>query len=82
MTENEILTELKGILSTIKPSLDLSGVDRDTNLIYGLGLDSLSFLLLSLAMENRFGFTFDGTPSFNSVGDVVDFVARKTDGRG
>jgi len=77
MTNEEILTGLKDILTTIKPSLDLSGVDAGTGLITDLGLDSLTLLLLSLAIETRFGFTFDGTPRFEKVGDVINFISEK-----
>lgn len=78
MNDTQIITELKGILSTLKPSLDLSGVDRQTGLFQDLGLDSLMLLLLSLAIENKFNFTFDGSPRFVTVGDVVDFIKERT----
>jgi|GEM_PF-496788 len=81
MTDIQIINELKDILSTIKPSMDLSAVDRLTNLVGDLGLDSLSLLLLSLSIESKFSFTFDGTPKFVTVGDVVDFIKEKTNGQ-
>jgi len=78
MTDIQIITELKSILSTINPSMDLSKVERQTRLFDDMGLDSLLLLLLSLAIENKFGFTFNGTPQFITVGDVVDFIKEKT----
>ena len=35
--------------------------------------------LLSLTIENRFGFTFDGVPQFSKVGEVVDYVCEHCD---
>lgn len=78
MTKTEIFDELKEILRTIKPSVELDKVTMDSTLVYDLGIDSLSILLLSLAIENKFGFTFDGVPPFKTVGDVVEYIETKT----
>ena len=69
---------LKEILQLIKPSLDLSAVNDDTKLVSDLGLDSLTILLLSLAIENKFNFKFEGALSFNTVGEVIDHIEKKT----
>ena len=61
--QREIIIEgLKEILIQIKPSMDFSSVNEDSQLVRDLGLDSLTILLLSLAIENKFGFKFEGTP--------------------
>lgn len=78
MTEQEIFDGLKEILHTIKPGVDQSGVTMDSTLVYDLGIDSLSILLLSLAIETRYGFTFDGVPPFKTVGDVVRYIETRT----
>jgi len=69
---------LKEILLQIKPSMDLSKVNDDSQLVRDVGLDSLTILLLSLAMENKFGFKFEGQPRFETVGEVIDYVASHT----
>ena len=74
MERETIFEGLKEILKQIKPSMDLSSVNEDSQLVRDVGLDSLTILLLSLAVENRFGFKFEGTPKFETVGEVIDYV--------
>ncbi|MBQ3734234.1 MAG: hypothetical protein II859_09770 [Bacteroidales bacterium] len=75
MEREAILNELKEILILIKPSMDLSAVTEESQLVRDVGLDSLTILLLSLAVENKFGFKFEGTPKFETVGEVIDYVS-------
>lgn len=77
MKEQEIFEGLKEILHTIKPGVDLEKVTMDSSLVFDLGIDSLSILLLSLAIETKYGFTFNGVPPFKTVGDVVRFINEK-----
>jgi acyl carrier protein len=78
MTRQEILDSLKEVLTLIRPSLDLSAVNEDSQLTSDLGLDSLTTLLLSLAIENKFNFKFEGMVKFNTVGEVIDHIIEKT----
>ncbi len=78
MQREDILSELKEILKLIKPSMDLSKVTEDSQLVRDVGLDSLTILLLSLAIENKFGFKFDGNPKFTTVGEVIDYIESNT----
>jgi acyl carrier protein len=75
MERETILKELKEILILIKPSMDLSSISEDSQLVRDVGLDSLTILLLSLAVENKFGFKFEGTPKFETVGEVINYVS-------
>ena len=74
MQRETILEGLKEILKQIKPSMDLTAVNEDAQLVRDLGLDSLTILLLSLAIETKFQFKFEGTPKFNTVSEVLDYV--------
>ena len=79
MNRQEILGYLKEMLQLIKPSLDLSTVNDDTQLISDLGLDSLTILLLGLAIENKFGSQVNimkGALEFKTVGDVIDYIMQ------
>jgi len=78
MQRETILSGLKEILAQIKPSMDLSTVAEDSQLVRDVGLDSLTIMLLSLAIENKFGFKFDGNPKFTTVGEVIDFISANT----
>lgn len=77
MTRQEIFDGLKDVISVIRPNTDLSNVDFDTPLITGLGIDSLSMMLLSLAVEEKFKMRFpDGAPAPTTVGEVCDAVLK------
>lgn len=78
MTREDIFNGLKEILTLIKPSKDLSSVNESSQLVRDVGLDSLTIMLLSLATENKFQFKFDGTPKFNTVGEVIDYISSHT----
>jgi len=75
MEKEKIFDELRDILKVIKPSADFSKIDENSQLVRDVGLDSLTILLLSLAIENKFGFRFEGNPKFTTVGEVIDFIS-------
>ena len=78
MEREKIFDELKEILKIIKPSADFTNINADSQLVRDAGLDSLTILLLSLAIENKFGFKFDGNPKFTTVGEVIDYIKANT----
>jgi len=78
MEREKIFDGLKEILTLIKPQINLSSVDENSQLVRDVGLDSLTILLLSLAIENKFGFKFEGAPQFTTVGEVLDYIGTHT----
>lgn len=74
MTKEEVFAGLKEVLSMIKPKMDLSKVKVEDNLVTDLMIDSLSMLLLSLAIENKWGIQIDSNVKFICVNDVIDYV--------
>ena len=78
MEREKIFDELKEILKLIKPSADFSKINEDSQLVRDVGWDSLTISLLSLAIENKFGFKFEGNPKFNTVGEVIEFISSNT----
>jgi len=76
MTRTDIFDSLKNILGQIRPSLDLTQVDESSQLVRDLGLDSLTIMLLSLAVENKYGFRFEGAPQFATVSEVIDYIEK------
>ena len=50
-----------------------------------LGLDSLDFIEMSIAIEERFGFVIDETqnvePHFESLGTLVSYITLQVAGR-
>ena len=75
MNRDAIFEGLKEILIQIKPNMNLSSLNEESQLVRDVGLDSLTILLLSLAVENKYGFKFEGTPKFETVGEVIDYVS-------
>ena len=78
MTRENIFNELKTIFKMVKPNIDTEAWTEGTRLIEDLGLDSLTILLLSFAIEKKFEFKFDGAPKFASVGEVMDYIEKHT----
>ena len=75
MTREEVFEGLKEILGVIRPNTDLSLANFNTELVRELGIDSLTMLLLSLAVEEKFQMRFpDGAPAPATVGEVCDAV--------
>ncbi|MBQ7253621.1 MAG: acyl carrier protein [Bacteroidales bacterium] len=76
MTRPDIFESLKNIVWQIRPSTDLTKITEDSQLVRDLGLDSLTILLLSLAVENKYGFKFEGSPRFETVKEVIDYIEK------
>ena len=82
MTREEVFAGLKEVLGIIRPNTDLTTVDEQTELIRDLGIDSLSMMLLSLAVEEKFKFRFpNDTAPFKKAGEVIDYVLKATEGK-
>lgn len=75
MTKEEALVALKEILSVIRPAADLDAVTFETQLTRDLGLDSLSMMLMALAIEDKLSVTFENNVPFVTVNDVCEYVA-------
>ena len=77
MTKQEVFDGLKEVLTVLRPHTDLTDVDFDTELVRGLGIDSLSMIMLSLATEEKFQMRFpDGEAAPTTVGEVCDAVLK------
>ncbi len=78
MTREIVFEGLKEILANVKPKLDQTDISFDSKLLGDLGIDSLSMLLLSLAAETKFNMRFAADTTFDTVGDVCDYIVRAT----
>ena len=77
MTRQEVFDGLKEVIAVLRPATDLSEVSFDTELVRGLGIDSLSMIMLSLATEEKFQMRFpDGEAVPTTVGEVCDAVLK------
>ncbi len=69
-----MLEKLKTLLGRVLPDVDMSGVTEDTRLIEDLGFDSLALMMLSMEIEDAFGFKFTEFVRFETVGDVCGYL--------
>lgn len=76
MARIDIFESLKDIVWQIRPSIDLTRIDEDSQMVRDLGFDSLTILLVSLALENKYGFKFEGSPRFETVKEVIDYIEK------
>ena len=72
-----MLEKLKEILSKVLPDLDMSTVTEQTRLIDDLGFDSLALMMMSMEIEDAFGFKFLEFVKFETVGDVCQYLNGK-----
>ena len=76
MTQEEIYAKMQEILKQVKPKMDPARVSLDASLTTDLGIDSLSMLLLSLAIEHEVGFQFQTQEPFKTVREVVEYIEK------
>lgn len=72
-----MLEKLKEILAKVVPDVDMSTVSEDTRLIEDLEFDSLAIMMMSMELEDAFGFKFTEFVKFETVGDVCRYVEDK-----
>ncbi|MBQ7326305.1 MAG: acyl carrier protein [Clostridia bacterium] len=72
-----MLEKLKAVLSKVLPDMDMSGVTENTKLIEDLGFDSLALMMMSMEIEDAFGFRFTEFVKFETVGDVCRYLEDK-----
>lgn len=87
-SDQELGLEIKKIIVEALALEDIAPDEIETDaplFVEGLGLDSIDALELAMALDERFGVSFDDDPEENqriffSVGSLVDFVtSNKSD---
>lgn len=72
-----MLDRLKEILAKVVPNVDMDSVSESTRLIEDLEFDSLAIMMMSMEIEDVFGFKFTEFVKFETVGDVCEYVKAK-----
>ncbi len=72
-----MLERLKEILAKVVPDVDMARVTADTRLVEDLAFDSLAIMMMSMEIEDAFGFKFTEFVKFNTVGDVCYYLEAK-----
>ncbi len=66
---------LLDIMQQVVPNADISSITEKTHLTSELGLNSLTIMLLAMLIEDSFGLEFDETAVFETVSDVLSYIA-------
>ena len=69
-----MLERLAKLIKESMPDVDVSNLTLETRLFDDLHFDSLAMMMLSMAIEDEFGITFDEPVNFVTVKDVVDYL--------
>ena len=81
MNGQEIKTKLCEIMKLAMPNLDVNEetMKETVNLSSDLGLSSVGVLYVVIGIEEMFGIRFDdvGFSDFETLGDVMDYIAKK-----
>ena len=72
-----MLERLKEILGKVLVGVDVSGVTEETRLVEDLEFDSLAIMMMSMEIEDAFGFNFTEFVKFETVGDVCNYLISK-----
>ena len=73
-----MINRLKEIISKIVPDMEMSGITEQTRLIEDLAFDSLALMMMSMEIEDAFGFKFTEFVKFETVGDVCKYLEERT----
>lgn len=74
-----ILDKIKDIMET-ELGKNRNDITLESDIIKDLGLDSLDIVTLIMAVEDEYGFTADDDEiaALKTVGDVVNYIEKRT----
>lgn len=58
------------------PDANVTKATKDSKLMADLGMDSIGMMMLSMAIEDEFGVSFDEPVMFVTVQDVLDYLEK------
>ena len=72
-----MIEKLKVIVEKVVPDTDLSNFSEETRLVDDLEFDYLAIMMMSMELEDTFGFKFTEFVKFETVGDVCKYLKEK-----
>ena len=77
MDKNEILTRVKGVVSTVLKT-ETSEITDESNFVFDLGADSMQSIELVAGFEEEFDIEMDEDRALEvqSIDDAVNFIAE------
>ncbi len=73
-----MIERLVKIINKVDPAAETDGINEATRLKEDLKFDSLAMMMMSMEVEEEFGFKFTEFVRFDTVGDVVNYIEAKT----
>lgn len=73
----DIFETLKEAIRQSVPDIDVDKVTLDSSLKNDLGLDSLGTMMVTVIIEEEFGFDFEGEIDFETVGQLCEYIEGK-----
>ena len=70
--------ELIDILLRTAPDTDISKLTTESRLKADLGLTSLDFIMIMFEIQDKYGVTFTGEESFETVGEMLRFLEENS----
>jgi acyl carrier protein len=77
-TEQQLRAVVINVLADVAPDIDPAAVDPDTDLVEQLDIDSMDFLNVIVAINERTGIEIPERdyPKLSTVNDAVSYLAR------
>ena len=72
-----MIERLKNIIIKVTPTANVDTVTEATRLREELNFDSLSMIMMSMEIEEEFGFKFNELVKFDTVGDVCRYIEER-----
>ena len=72
----DIFEQLKTVIAQSVPEIDIEDVTLENSLKNDLGLDSLATMMIAMLIEEEFNFSFEGSISFETVGDLCEYIEK------
>lgn len=71
-----VFEQLKAVIAQSVPEIDIETVTLESSLKNDLGLDSLATMMIAMLIEEEFNFSFEGSISFETVGDLCEYIEK------
>lgn len=72
-----MIERLKNIIVKVVPTANVESISEATRLKEDLKFDSLSTIMMSMELEEEFGFKFTELVRFDTVGDVCRYIEER-----
>ena len=72
-----MIERLKAIINRVDSSVATDGITEATRLKEDLKFDSLAMMMMSMEVEEEFGFKFTEFVNFDTIGDVCRYIEGK-----